>query len=473
MCARSITTLACILFAAAGCQHRYFPGDDGNGGGGGNGGNNGGADLAVDSCGLSCQINHSCAGGAHTTLTGRVYAPNGTLPLYNAIVYVPSAPVDPFPSGVTCDRCDGSVSGKPLALALTGPDGGFTLVDVPTGSDIPLVIQLGHWRRQVTIPVVTDCQTTAIQDPNATRLPRNAAEGDIPKMAIATGSADPFECLLLKIGLDAQEVTAPSGTGRVHFFRATNSPGTDLATPAPTADKLYSSLPNLLNYDVLLLPCEGSAYDKSQVGGTALTPNPRTLMQQYLDAGGRIFSTHYSYDWLTYDGSPYNKISAPQSSGLWPVGQPDDYNNTITAPLNVAFPKGADFARWLGFAGATSPPNTLHIDQGRHDVTGIDPTYATPWATYDFRTVGSGPGVMHFTFNTPLDPAKDDMGVPLYCGRAVFSDFHVTAGALQSGSLPYPSACKLDPMTDQEKALAFMLFDLSSCVQQDSTNPIP
>ena len=429
----------------------------------------------LDCVGLACRVNHACSGGKHTTVTGTVLAPNGTLPLYNAEVFVPSGVVDPFPSGVTCDRCAGKVSGVPLAAALTGPDGSFTLTDVPGGVDVPLVIQLGRWRRQVTIPAVADCTANPLVDVSLTRLPKNSAEGDIPRMAIATGSADPFECLLLKIGIDSTEITAPTSPipGRIDFYRGTNSPGVDLVSHAPRANALYSSLGKLLTYDVIMLPCEGGNFDKSLLDGVELTPNPRVLLQQYLDAGGRVFATHFSYDWFSYANSPYNKIAAPLGgTGQWPVGQPDDFNNTIHAPLDVSFPKGAAFAEWLKFAGATSAPNTLDIAQGRHDLTGVDPAYAQPWATYNFSSVGSGPSVMHFTANMPLDAPKDDMGVPAYCGRTVFSDFHVTANALVSASLPFPVSCKAQPMTDQEKALAFMLFDLSSCVQADTIAPI-
>ncbi len=307
----------------------------------------------VPCVGLECKVNRSCAGGAKTTITGKVFAPNGTLPLYNAAVYVPNGAVEAITPGVTCDRCDGKLPGNPVAFGATRPDGSFSIPDMPTGMNIPLVIQLGRWRRQVTIPAIADCAATPVGDV-LTRLPKNASEGDIPKMAIATGNADAFECLLLKVGLDAAEITAPTGTGRVHFFRATDAPGLDLSPSAPRADQLYTSLDNLLKYDVLLLPCEGAAYNKARVGNMTLNPNPRDLLVQYVNAGGRVFSTHYSYDWLTYANSPFNKVAMPLGmNGQWPVGQPDDYGNTIVAKLVTSFPKGMDFAMWLLAAGAT------------------------------------------------------------------------------------------------------------------------
>src|SRR5258706_1022479 len=56
--------------------------------------------------GIGCQV-VDCAkdGKPPTTLTGTVFAPNGTLPLSGIIVYVPGTSVRAFTDGASCDRC--------------------------------------------------------------------------------------------------------------------------------------------------------------------------------------------------------------------------------------------------------------------------------------------------------------------------------------------------------------------------------
>jgi hypothetical protein len=44
----------------------------------------------------------------------------------------------------------------------------------------------------------------------------------------------------------------------------------------------------------------------------------------------------------------------------------------------------------------------------------------------------------------------------------IFSDFHVVDQMVTGAT--FPSECAMKPMTAQEKALEFMLFDLASCV---------
>jgi len=83
-----------------------------------------------------------------------VYDPAGKVPLYNVVVYVPNAALDPVPEGASCDRCGATLSGKPIASAITDESGHFSLENVPIGADVPLVIQVGKWRRELTVPMV-------------------------------------------------------------------------------------------------------------------------------------------------------------------------------------------------------------------------------------------------------------------------------------------------------------------------------
>ncbi len=129
-----------------------------------------------------CTQQVACA-GVPTTITGRVLAgvsswvPPGTTPdpVPNAIVYVPSAALQPFQPGAQCTQCGADVSGSPLVATTSAFDGTFALTNVPVGTHIPVVVQLGRWRREFFFDVTTSCASTSIGD---LHLPRTQSEGD-------------------------------------------------------------------------------------------------------------------------------------------------------------------------------------------------------------------------------------------------------------------------------------------------------
>jgi hypothetical protein len=403
----------------------------------------------------------TCSGGATTNLTGQVFDPSGQVPLYNAVVYVPNGQVQPIPAGLVCDRCGSPTSGDPLVSGLTDATGTFTLRNVPAGTSFPLVMQIGKWRRVVTIPAVPACTTTTMTDVNQQRLPRNRNEGDIPQMAIATGSADAFECLLLKM-LDVAEFTRPENGGKVHMYVTPqgNPPPLRLDGGSPPATDLWLNPGTLSNYDVVLLPCEGSEFRKPDAGIQNLV--------DYTTVGGRLFVTHYSYVWTAFN-PPFNQVAnwVPDPSQL--RNPPDPFQ----ALIDTSFPKGVAFQDWLTNVGALTS-GKISINDPRDDVGPVDLDAGTRWI------YGPNPNntitpitTQHLTWNTPVfPPPQQDGDAGVQCGRVVFSDFHVTAdGRVNNQGNLFPQSCKAGAMTGQEKALVFMLFDVSSCVQDDRLPP--
>ncbi len=447
-----LATLALGLAPIQGCSGSdsvFGNGNGGNGAGGGDGGSygilggGGGSDGAQGPCVGLCTQQVSCPNGGSTTLSGIAYAPTKVLPdpLYNAIVYVPNAPVAPFTVGVSCDKCGASVSGNPLVTALTGADGKFTLTNVPVGDNIPLVLQLGRWRRQVVIPHVTACQDNIV-DAGLSRLPRNKGEGDIPLTAISTGKADALECVLRKMGIDDSEFTLPSSDGRVRLYyeNGATMPG------IPMASTLWSDPAELAKYDITILDCEGSQNDK-----------PAQAQQNVIDytsAGGRVFASHYSYVWL-YNDAPFSGTAG------WNVEQSHP-GGTLTGIIDTSFPKGQSFLQWLGIVKALSGPGTIAIQQPRHDVDSVVPP-STRWIYSQ-----APDSLQHYTFNTPVGQDASNQ-----CGRVVFSDFHVTGNNGTSADVAFPQECDNGPMLPQEKVLEFMMFDLASCIQNDNQPPTP
>ncbi|NUP10911.1 MAG: carboxypeptidase regulatory-like domain-containing protein [Polyangiaceae bacterium] len=430
-------------------------GANGNNGGGGSTaqfgmGGSGGGETPCEN--LECQ-QVDCEGDVTTTISGTVYEPAGTTPLYNVVVYVPNKPLDPITDGATCETCASTLSGDPVVSTLTDTAGHFVLEDVPAGDNIPLVIQIGKWRREITISSVPECTDTPLTDVEQTSLPSNQTEGHIPKIALTTGGADPLECLLRKIGIEDSEFTPEQGTGRVNLFAGSDgsqrySNALNNGEDFTQAQTFWTQGVFLNSYDIVLLACEGA-----QNGGTK-PQNARQAVQDYTYAGGRLFASHWHNIWFEQGPADF------QSVAEWDFNQgdpPDPFQTFI----DTTFPKGQALSQWLFNVDASEVEGELYINEPRNTVGSIDTDVAQQWI------YGENPeAIEYFTFNTPVAAAEEDQ-----CGRVVFSDLHVSSGDVVGED--FPEGCVTSGLSPQEKALLFMLFDLSSCIQPDDDPPCP
>jgi hypothetical protein len=415
--------------------------------------------------GLECNV-AKCTqqGKPDTTVSGTVFAPNGTLPLYGVKVYVPNAPVPPFTEGAECARCttDDQLPGSPVygVAATTDEAGKFVLPQVPKGQNIPLVIASGKWRRQITIPNVAECADTAVPAAD-TRLPKNKSEGDIPRIALTTGNADTIECLLRRMGIDDAEIGKQGDDKRVHLFRGNGVGEFQGGFPGgsgtfPSADPWWRNVDNLKTYDIVILSCEGNqnAGTKGQDGLNA--------MKSYADLGGRVFASHWHNVWI---GGNFTGGGQPSVAQWLPVATWGSITDPPNGSMNIidenSNPKGSAFATWmLNVMGSTVRGQIpLQNDTIKSTAATVDTGRAERW-TY-LQATGTGNGrPQNFQFTTPIEAAADQK-----CGKVVFSDMHV-AGNAQAGTYPAVSCGDATPraLTPQEKALAFMLFDLATCV---------
>jgi len=91
------------------------------------------------------------------------------------------------------------------------------------------------------------------------------------------------------------------------------------------------------------------------------------------------------------------------------------------------------------------------------------------WMTVQNPAAGGRTAHEYISFNTPVGAGANEV-----CGRVVYSDLHVVPSSQTNGdktNSPFPTGCNTDELTGQQKALEFMLFDLSSCVRRDIDPP--
>lgn len=494
--------------------------------------------VACDAGTNAACINPACPNGGSTSIVGTVYDPADVNPVYNVTVYIPSVPADQFPDlthlgvqgtldgGAPFCSCDGFYPAI-VASTVTDAKGHFTIQNAPFGT-LAIAVQTGKWRMVYSNLNIVPCVENDIPDKQL-RLPRNSTEGNIPDIAISTGGADSLECLPLRIGVDAAEYSGGSGgTGHIHIYQGFNGAATAAGTPA-SSTALWNSDQDLEAHDVVLLSCEGQeTHNMTQA-------NQQSLVD-YTNNGGRAFLSHYHYAWLRTGPFAADNLATWQGSNQ-NAEQVDPQDRTgFPGDIVTSFYEGQQMAAWLGNVGGVTPnavatpttcpdcanvPGALPIFYARDNVVTLSQPPTQEWIHLDPSVTQAPSATQYFSFDTPVGQAATAESQP--CGRVVYSDLHVSggpnatvppsaAGGPCTGAPPtcypadyaqgggggggfggggggaagvVPNGCRgygdapnaaTRELSPQEKALEFMLFDLSSClvpVNQMPTGQIP
>ena len=367
-----------------------------------------------------------CAPGPPPSVSGRIYAPNGTDPVAGASVGVPLA-LKALPRSVECESC--SVGGRFAAHAFSGHDGSFKLSGVPNGQSFSLSIQKGHFRRLIKVTVPECGQLELAKE--LTTLPGKNGQWDpldeIPSIAVVSGAYDHLEKVLDKLGLQEKTVY-DGGAGGLEPFQT-----------------LLQDNIKLRSHHVLLINC-GTKFDS-----LAAEPGPRSNLREYLRRGGRLFVTDHSYDFVEQVFPEFIDFERSDST---PADQPEDpdaaeVGSDVVGQMPAAI-LDADLKGWLGL------PEIKALLPG--DVVPVSGLQA-PWAvmkSVDAAVGGKvwtngpvvwagGKGVRPLTASCDYR-GKDGSG----CGRVVFSSYHT-----------YGSDPELLP---QERILEYLILEIGACM---------
>lgn len=430
-----------------------------------------------------------------TTLTGRVITAGrddanvgNQVGVPNAFVYV-LANNDPaalpeiaagLPEGGTaCDRCDGQDLGTVLASAGTDARGYFTLEgDVPVGVEFLLVTKVGKFRRAVplTLPESAACTETPV-DVVDTRLPRTMTDGvgvNIPRIAVSTGDIDAMECVLEKMGIAESEfgAGAESSAARVHLYGVD---GAEMPEGNPPEADLHGDAARLDGYDMVVFDCQG--------GGYLNPPEAADLdhVRDYVNRGGRMFASHWSYRAI-YDNvgagayaaaTVYETGLAASATWITPLSNQSSGTGIISVGRPGANPaKIQNFADWMVNEGVTTAPAyQFDITDPRDMATAV----GSASDEFVYRNRSSTAYIQQYAFNTPYGAPEDAV-----CGRTAFSAFHVSPAGGGSTTpfrgANFPGHCTNAAandgvLTDQEKSLLYMIFDLGACVSEEPPEP--
>ena len=252
-----------------------------------------------------------------------------------------------------------------MAAAVTDTSGKFTITDAPAGANVPLVIQIGKWRKQVTISTVTACADNPQPDKSLS-LPANGPKGT--SRASRCRPAVPIRSSASSCAWGSTRASTPAERGErdIHVFEGSGVAGLTAPSMSPAASSpasLWDSPSDSMKYDIVLLSCEGA--ETASMNQAAI--------EQYTSAGGRVFASHYHYAW--FNTGPFGADNlATWTTGEHPITStnPADLLDVDTVidtqlPDGGVFLKGQALDKWLGVVGALETSGDSEVAQAMHN----------------------------------------------------------------------------------------------------------
>ena len=402
-------------------------------------------DLTTACVGRACMV-PVCTGGGTTTITGRLFAGNGADPVPGATVYVPLQDVVAQPTGASCDLCSRTPAN--VSSATTAFDGSFRLSGVPAGS-FPLVAQLGHFQRVLTVTATSCVANTLPADPGTQnlgiRLPRKTAElspqDTVPRIAVASGDFDQIECVLKRMGIEEIDLYNGRNAGE------TNPPSiAELST-------LLTNQAKLLSYNILVMNCT-----QNQFQNTLATAGVKANIEKFVASGGRLYATDWAYDMIEQvpQFAPYLCFE-PQAVGGAPMCQatsePKQDADTMVAYSGKSSIQDADLAKWLAqFPGAIDAQQKVEVDFNYVAIAQTATSATNPvkvWVQGQAGNFGVRPQTVTFDYNQ--------------CGRIHYSTYNTEPSGAVDDTARWPNSCKAT-LSPQERLLEYLVFNIASCI---------
>lgn len=402
----------------------------------------------------------SCNPGTNNAiLSGTVFAPNGTIPVSGALVYVANTPPEGIPDGVYCAECVELACG--VDYVETEVDGSFSLA-TNSGIGKYLVVQKGQFMRVTEInisPGTTDLPDDLVELPDVWDP---AAGLYIPRIAVANGSYDRIEDALGKFGLgqtmisNFEERTVP-GTESFALYHNGRNPSTDGFVSQGTMTDLISNPSELAKYHIVFVPCSSDTYSD------AMTPQSVDNIREWVAAGGRWYVADWSNEFMgkvfpeyqnfygggNADLGSYDSLATVLDDGLieWLEALPDplkDINplNDESHPTLYQLPQVMTVDNW---SGIQYPLPEILVDDGKGGQVNVG---HVAW----LEGPGSGGSI-------PQNPPHPLTVTGQYgCGKIQFTSYHTAEFFNYVGLSP------------QELVLIYTILEIGVC-QQDLPPP--